>query len=260
MEQQFVEALKISIAELISLVGPLIVCGLILGLMEHKTNNYFFAAFGYKGIFATAWLGTPIHELGHAFMCLIFGHKIMDIKLLIINREDGTLGYVSHSYNPRSIYQTVGNFFIGIAPIISGMSALFLGLYFLLPNSFKVFETYLQTSLLSKPFELIQSLFNFPNLINPKFWIFLVIAISVSSHMALSWADIKGATHGLVTLYVVLLILTLMGNSIGFNVYRYISQMHRFNAYILTFSVLAVICSLFTLGLSYIVYHIRSIK
>ncbi|MDP4160202.1 MAG: hypothetical protein Q8911_10650 [Bacillota bacterium] len=270
MEQPLADALKISFLELISLVGPLLVIGLILGIMERRANGYFYAAFGYKGILATAWLGTPIHELGHALMCLVFGHKITDIKLLMINRTDGALGYVSHSYNRRSIYQTVGNFFIGIAPIISGIGVLFLCLHFLLPNSFNVFEIYLQTSLMSNPYKLtfikgfgdtsfvlIQSLFTLRNLLNPNFWIFLLIAICISSHMALSWADIKGAAHGLVTLYLVIFILTIMGNSIGVNMYRYISQVNRYNAYILTLSVLALICSLFSLGLSFMVYNLK---
>jgi hypothetical protein len=63
------------------------------------------------------------------------------------------LGYVFHSYNRKSIYQTVGNFFIGIAPIISGTAALFLGLYFLLPHSFKAFEGVRQASVLSNPLD-----------------------------------------------------------------------------------------------------------
>ncbi|WP_407314362.1 hypothetical protein [Desulfosporosinus sp. SB140] len=270
MEHQLAEALKISIVELVSLVGPLIVIGLILGLMERQANKYFFAAFGVKGVLATAWLGTPVHEFGHALMCLVFGHKIRDIRLLTIHRTDGTLGYVSHSYNQRSVYQTAGNFFIGIAPIISGIGALFLGLYFLLPNSFKFFEVYIHAGMLDNPFNLtfvkgfakaslvlIQNLFSPHNLVTLRFWIFLVMAISVSSHMALSWADIKGAVHGLTSLYIVLFILTIISNSIGVNVYRYTLQVNRFNAHMLMFSILALICSLFTLGLSFMVYHIK---
>ena len=203
--------------------------------------------------------------MGHALMCLIFGHKIMDMRLLMINRADGTLGYVTHSYNRRSIYQSVGNFFIGIAPIISGIGVLFLSLYYLLPNSFKVFEVYLQRGVLTKSFDLtfikgfasaslvlIQSIFTLSNLFNPHFWIFLLIAIGVSSHMALSGADIKGATQGLVSLYVVLFILSLMSNFMRVNPYSYVSQVARYNAYILAFSALALIFSLFTLGLSFI--------
>lgn len=270
MEHFLVEAFKVSIFEMISLVGMLIVIGLILGLMERKANSYIFAAFGYKGILATAWIGTPVHEIGHAFMCLIFGHKIMDMRLLLIDRADGTLGYVTHSYNRRSVYQTVGNFFIGIAPIFSGIGALFLSLYYLLPNSFKVFAIYLQEGVMTKSFDvtfvkgfasaslvLIQSIFTLSNLFNPHFWIFLLIAIGISSHMALSGADIKGATHGLVSLYVVLFILTMMGLYMHVNTYSYIAQVAQYNAYLLAFSALALIFSLFTLGLSFIVYQIK---
>ena len=270
MEQFLVESLKLSILEMISLVGLLIVIGLVLGLMERKANGFFFAAFGYKGILATAWIGTPVHEMGHALMCLIFGHKIMDMRLLTIDRADGTLGYVTHSYNRRSVYQNVGNFFIGIAPIISGIGALFLSLYYLLPNSFKVFEVYLNKGVMTKPFDLtlvkgfasaslvlIQNIFTLSNLFNPHFWIFLLIAIGVSSHMALSAADIKGATQGLVSLYVVLFSLTIIGKFMRVNAYSYISQVARYNAYILAFSALALIFSLFSLGLSFIVYQIK---
>lgn len=273
MEQFLVVAFKQSILEMISLVGLLIVIGLILGLMERKANSYFFAAFGYKGILATAWIGTPVHEMGHALMCVIFGHKIMDMRLLMIDRADGTLGYVTHSYNRRSVYQSVGNFFIGIAPIISGISALLLSLYYLLPNSFKVFEVYLQEGVMTKPFDLTlfkgfasasvvltQSIFTLSNLLNPHFWIFLLIAISVSSHMALSGADINGAAHGLVSLYVLLFILTIMGSFMHANAYSYISQVARYNAYILAFSALALIFSLFTLVLSFITYQIKVAK
>lgn len=69
---------------------------------------------------STAVIGTPIHELSHAIACLIFGHKINDIKLFTLN-NNGPLGYVSHSYNPRSIYHQVGGFFIAIAPFITAL-------------------------------------------------------------------------------------------------------------------------------------------
>ena len=275
LEHLLFEAFKFSIYEMISLVGLLIIIGLILGLMERKANSYFFAAFGYKGVLATAWIGTPVHEISHAFMCLIFGHKIMDMRLLMIDRADGTLGYVTHSYNRRSVYQTVGNFFIGIAPIISGFGALFLGLYYLLPTSFKVFEVYLHIleKVMTKPVDLsivkgfagaslilIQSIFTLNNLVNPHFWIFLLIAIGVSSHMALSGADIKGAAHGLVSLYLIIFSMTLMGNFMHINANSFISQVTRYNAYLLAFSTLSLIFSSFTLILSFIVYQLKITK
>ena len=69
---------------------------------------------------STAAIGTPIHELSHAAACLVFGHKINKIKLFTLNRNS-SLGYVSHSYNPRSIYHQIGGFFIAIAPFITAL-------------------------------------------------------------------------------------------------------------------------------------------
>ena len=63
-----------------------------------------------------------------------FGHKVTEIKLFQINSADGTLGYVNHSYNPKNIYHKIGNFFIGVAPIIVISAVLYLLAWWLLPG------------------------------------------------------------------------------------------------------------------------------
>lgn len=62
-------------------------------------------------------IGVPAHELGHAFMCVLFGHRVTAINLFSPEGPSGVLGYVSHSWNTRSPYQRIGCFFIGIAPL-----------------------------------------------------------------------------------------------------------------------------------------------
>jgi hypothetical protein len=74
-----------------------------------------------------------IHELSHALFCIIFGHKIQEMKLFS-PENDGTLGYVNHSYNPKNPYQQIGNFFIGTGPIWGGVLLLYVASYFLLPE------------------------------------------------------------------------------------------------------------------------------
>jgi len=108
---------------------------LILGIIEYRANFFTWRVVGRKGIMATAWIGTPIHELGHLLMCRLFKHEIIKFKLLDLKDPDGILGYVNHEWDRKSLYQNIGNFFIGMGPIFSGTAVLILGIYIFLPNS-----------------------------------------------------------------------------------------------------------------------------
>ncbi|MBO7196049.1 MAG: hypothetical protein J6V80_01820 [Clostridia bacterium] len=159
----------------------------------------------------TGAVGVPVHELSHALMCLIFGHKITEINLYESNPENGTMGYVIHSYNERNLYHQIGNFFIGIAPILGGSGVLLLlmrimlpTLYFevtdelrfvaLLPTGFFDFYTYV--GYLELLLEVIKDIFHFANMGNILWWIFILLAFMISSHMELGAADIQGGLHG----------------------------------------------------------------
>ena len=68
------------------------------------------------------------HEMCHAAMCSLFGHRIE--KISFFNSENQR-GYVLHSYNIYNPVHRIGNFFIGLAPIILGAGILYLaGKYF----------------------------------------------------------------------------------------------------------------------------------
>ena len=159
---------------------------------------------GWKGIMLTAWIGTPVHESGHLLMCYIFRHKVKGFKLFDRKARDGVLGYVNHSWNRKSLYQNIGNFFIGMGPIFSGTAALILGMHFFLPDSFAAFTNYLTldpdqpnqyilTQIFTLTAELFTSIFSAENLTSISFWIYFILAISISSHIALSKEDLKGA-------------------------------------------------------------------
>jgi hypothetical protein len=270
MEQSFLSILLISILQLAYLVGIFIVVGLLLGVMEKQSNRYLMRTFGYKGVLATAWIGTPIHELGHAIMCLLFRHRIIKIKLLQLNDPNGILGYVEHAYNTKSIYQRVGTFFIGLAPVFSGILALIVSMYFLVPSSYEVFQTYMQTkveagainketigAMFLTSFTLLKSLFSFSHFLNPSFWLFLLLAISISSHIALSPADIKESAHGLTMLFGVLVTLNIVSNYVGFNSQEIIMVISRYNTYFLAFSSVAFVFSGLTLLISYMLYQTK---
>ena len=42
-----------------------------------------------------------------------------EIRLFQPDLETGVLGYVNHSYNKRNMYKVLGNYFIGVAPIVA---------------------------------------------------------------------------------------------------------------------------------------------
>ncbi|HET7456993.1 MAG TPA: hypothetical protein VFJ74_05000 [Gemmatimonadaceae bacterium] len=67
---------------------------------------------------AAGCVATALHELGHAALALLFGHRVTRVKWFDFAAEDGALGQVDHEFDPTSFYQRVGRFFIGIAPIV----------------------------------------------------------------------------------------------------------------------------------------------
>ncbi|MDN3016052.1 hypothetical protein PH210_07500 [Paenibacillus sp. BSR1-1] len=266
----FIHTLLLSLIELFYLVGSIIAAGLLLGIFEKYSNTFLIRTFGPKGVLVTAWIGTPIHEIGHLIQCFLWGHRVTRVKLLQLNSSNGVLGFVEHQYNRNSLYQQVGNFFIGLGPIFSGIGSLILGMYLFVPQSFITFQQQLREhvsferldinvikSIVGAILAISKSLFTIENFINPLFWIFLVIAISISSHIALSKSDIQGSAKGLLTIFFLLVLLNLASGLLHLDSYRLILKLAEYNAYVLALSGIAFLFSLFTLVLSYIVYQIK---
>ncbi|MDD3041461.1 MAG: hypothetical protein PHW56_00680 [Methanosarcinaceae archaeon] len=257
--------IRLSIFETFCVTGLLILIGLILGLLESRANFYILKTFGLKGILATACIGTPVHETGHLLMCLLFRHKINEFRLLDLKSRNGILGYVKHSWDIQSPYQNVGNFFIGMGPIFSGTAVLVLGMYFLLPSAFENFGNYLTLDparpdfvLLGKMFkltwELLGSIFSMGNLARLNFWLYFVLAISVSSHMALSKADLKGSAMGLVTIFFLILLANVTALIFKTDISGFFNGVLTLNVYLLAFSTVSISFSFLRLGLSFSAY------
>ena len=94
--------------QLLSLIGVIIVIGFLLGYLESLTRMYWSRAFGRKGFLLTAWIGVPIHELGHAIMCVLFRHKIVATQFFPTDTSQGALGYVQHQYNQKVCINGLG--------------------------------------------------------------------------------------------------------------------------------------------------------
>lgn len=267
MENLLFVIFRLTLFETIYITGSLIIIGIILGLIENKADFFVQRVFGRKGIMLTAWIGTPVHEFGHLFMCYLFRHKIHGFKLLDLRARNGVLGYVKHSWNQKSLYQNIGNFFIGMGPIFSGTAALVLGMYIFLPGSFENFTNYLSLGsgqlnpyVLMNIFELtvklFKSIFSQENIMSLNFWVYFISAIGISSHMALSNQDLKGAGRGLVTIFTFILLINLVVLILNADISYFFKIVLALNVYLIAFSMISIVFSLIRLLLSVLVYFV----
>lgn len=187
----------------------------IFGMLVALCNKMFYSVFSARAVvYVTGIFGTPLHELSHALMCLIFRHKIVEIKLFQVNSSDGTLGYVSHSYNSKSIYQKIGNFFIGVAPILV-ISALLFGLYYLLLPDLALKMDEIINSSVGSVSEILNSILKIPmvffsGIVSWQWWLFVFIGSFFALHMTLSTADVKGALSGIFFLIFIFLLVDIV--------------------------------------------------
>ncbi len=197
------------IYQLLLTVGVVVLFGSIIAFCRRMFCRIIGPS-GPKILLITGFIGTPIHELSHALMCIIFGHKITDMKLYQPDSDDGVLGYVNSSYNPRNLYHQIGNFFIGVAPIICG-SGVLIGLMYLLTPALcsSVLAVFDSASLNLNSFNIgvigeffsvfwkaILLILDFSNMSNFLWWIFIILAFMISTHMEISPADIKTGAGG----------------------------------------------------------------
>ena len=123
-------------------LGVFVVCGLLVHLIARL-----FARLMGRGSGAlfdiTAPIGTPVHELGHAAMCKLFGHTITGIRLWSLHPDNGVYGYVEHSYSKRNLWARFGNLWIGMGPLFSGLGVTVLVLWLCYPG---LWEEYLKHS------------------------------------------------------------------------------------------------------------------
>ena len=263
-----------SFNQIFILLAPLILLSFLMHYLSKGIRIISYRLFGrniflkYLGI-----IGIPIHELGHALFAIIFGHRITEIKLFEPDATDGTLGYVSHRYNKNNLYHLLGNFFIGIGPIILGASilALFAILLFnlnLKDSGFQEFNFSMFLNSISFKVQLehlweviiaySQEIFNNPN----SWWkmiIYIYLLISIGSNISLSPPDIKHAFKGSLIFVIALLIFNLATLWIGNFVIDIFAKSSLYTALINFFLILSLLINSLILVLLSIALSIKSI-
>lgn len=253
----FAQILTSFVLQIIFTVGIIFLFGFLIALCNKRFYANF-GAFGRLACYITGAVGTPVHECAHALFCIIFGHKVTEIKLFQINSADGTLGYVNHSYNPKNIYHKIGNFFIGVAPIIVIAAILYLMAYLLLPEFLIELSAGIQVVDFVADFggALLSILSSVPIFflyaVTWQWWLFLVIGVFLALHMTLSKPDIKGALSGLIFVLLAFLIVDVILGLIDGNLLQnFTGGVLSIASYLLCILVLSLIISVMALLISY---------
>lgn len=262
---------KISIMNLIYLLGGFIGFGLLFDKIETLNNKLILSTFGRMGIIITGSIGTVVHELSHLIMCLLFGHKVTEVKLFrpISAQTDGVLGYIRHSYNERSIYQSIGSFFTGIAPLIGGTITIVLLFKFLLPNTYSVvvsninlndYINYLNEFKILEMFKLLltdisfvlKQLFFNTEVFSLRYLLFTFSMYSISTHMSLSRADLEGCISGIIVIFTLVMIFTFVTMFFNISTSALSGIIIKYNVFVVLFMLIGLVFSLLTLAISYL--------
>lgn len=182
-------------------ISPIIALYFLINALQRITLNNAFSLIGVKGVIATGLIGVTLHEVSHAIMCFVFRHKVHRIVFFSLGR-DGTLGYLEHSYNIKSLYQRIGLFFIGFSPLY------FAFIYFYFSSLWMIELDIFSQENTNKSFlkECISYTFELWNRIIASGWwgaIWFITCTSIALHMMPSRADLRGALGGGISLLII---------------------------------------------------------
>jgi hypothetical protein len=254
-------------------LGALVICGLAVSLFRKLFLSMMGGGIGRGMVLATSIIGTPIHELGHALMCLLFGHRISAMSLWQPRSKDGNLGYVTHTYRRRNLYHILGNLFIGIGPIFSGLAVLALALRLGFPTTFTDYTeaaTRMASDGESGLLLFLEGLKMLPHMweellhgTNVSLWIKIpaaLVILSVSQHISLSPADIKGALNALPLYAGLALLISVVCGLLGQNAMDAVTgALARFSAYMTAFFVIVLVTALLQLLIALPVWLLRKL-
>ena len=243
-----VQAGATTIIQLFTLFGPGLVLVALLSKLAGLVQLLSYRTLGrYLYLLLFGWLGTTIHDTGHALFALAFGHKIAKFQPFNPDAKTGRLGYVIHGYDRNSIYQQIGLFFIGIAPVLFGTTIIFVALLILfgadlaplMQNitvlasgaTFRPGLEGLAYATLAYCGAILAFLFTPAHLADWRFYLFLYLAFAIGSSMRLSKSDIAGATAGFIVLVILVLVFnlaTLWQGGVAAGALEFLSQSYAF--------------------------------
>lgn len=212
--------------QLFILFGPLLLLAMLMHFLSSANEKWSLYVMGQNlYLYFFGWLGTSIHEMGHAMFAVIFGHKIKEVQLFKPDPKAGTLGYVKHTYNEKNLYHQIGNFFIGLGPVLIGTLMLFLLSLLLFHINFFTFTNIRITANTIQSLSLLKTeILKFPEVISmflhevfmghfSSWWRIIILVFclySIGSSITLSPADLKTSGKGFLMITLLFFIFNLV--------------------------------------------------
>lgn len=209
------------------LVGLLLFPGWLIHLSSRVLERESVSMFGLRGyLYLFGWIGTLVHELGHAVFCPLFGHRIHGMRLFSLNTRNHSAGYVEHSYSGRNPYHLAGNFFISVGPLLLGTALIYLILRYLAGFPLPIKDILPATATSAVLLDRLRILFSFfkslaasiihnGDLTDYKLYLAAYLVFCIGSSMTLSSQDIRSGSKGLATLLVLIFLINIVPAAIG---------------------------------------------
>ena len=253
-------------------LGAVLICGTAVSLCRYLFIRMMGRGFGRGVVMVTSVVGTPIHEAGHALMCLLFGHRITAMALWQPMSADGNLGYVTHTYKKKNPYHVLGNLFIAVGPIFSGLAVITLALRLGFPSSFADYTATASDLAAAGKGGLPpvrEGLEMLPRLVGEMtdsaravpLWgqiLALLVILAVAQHISLSLDDIKGGALALPLYGALILLLTVVCGLLGQSAMDAVTAaLRQFTGYMTALFTIVLVASLLQLVLALPVWLIR---
>mgnify|MGYP000182762801 CR=1 FL=1 len=201
-------------AVLVGAFGQWVGCGAFLFVILKIQRRYLLELNRLGGrplMLFSAAIFVPIHELSHAFMALICGHKIDKVVFFQITQTN-TLGYVAHSYKKTAL-SPFANMLIGFAPLVGGGFFCYWATVYLMPSMLGVNyrpqnEEWVTFIDIANSAEMVLKLMK-AQYSHGEFWLWAFLMVNMAIFSVPSGADFKGASTGVVFTLIFYLLLSI---------------------------------------------------
>jgi hypothetical protein len=263
------EVLKLTFLQFFIVLGPFLIIAFLLHFVSSWFQISLYNLLGerpYHILFGK--LSTIIHEFGHAIFCFIFRQKVRYIDL---SRDNA---HVGREIKPGNVFQFIGEFFVGIGPILLSIAILYLLAFLFFKETILLHFTDLETSYLDFEtfesikrflrilnttfFAVIYNFFTAENLMNWKFYIFLYALIIAGDSMALSKNDIRIFLPSLTIPLAVFLIFSIFDQIEGKTTDTYV--LYSISKYYSSFISVMLLCLLFNLLINIPLFVLSMLK